>query len=159
MARIELQQRKFSDAIGRLEIVTRTQPRNADAWGLLGTAYSGAKIMDEAIASFERALALRPGLPLATDQLAWILATEPKFLDPAKAVALAEGAVRSQKAGNPRALDTLAAAYAAEGRFDDAVESAEKALAEARRSGPAALEAGLKARLARYRARQTVVGP
>ena len=60
---------------------------------------------------------------------------------------------------NPAVLDTLAAAYAASRRFDDAERHMRRAIAIARRSGDADLVAELEQRIALYRARLPYVEP
>jgi len=64
------------------------------------------------------------------NSLAWLLAThkEDKFRDPKEAIQLAERACELTNYENPGLVDTLAAAYAAAGRFSDAVATAEKAV-------------------------------
>ncbi|HIJ67530.1 MAG TPA: hypothetical protein HPP87_12655, partial [Planctomycetes bacterium] len=53
---------------------------------------------------------------------------DPKVRNPAEAVGLAKRACEIADYQNPGFLDTLAAAYAANERFDDAVSTAQKAL-------------------------------
>ena len=62
--------------------------------------------------------------------LAWILATHPEAAkrDGAEAVHLAEAASKLLKDRDAEVLDTLAAAYAEVGRFDQAVAMIQKAL-------------------------------
>jgi tetratricopeptide (TPR) repeat protein len=55
--------------------------------------------------------------------------------DPARALVLAERAVELSHEPGPIALDTLAAAYASAGRFDEAVDVAARALKLATASG------------------------
>ena len=67
---------------------------------------------------------------MAVNNLAWVLATHenPQARNPAEAVELAERACKITHYERPETLDTLAAAYAAAGRFDEAVKIAEKAV-------------------------------
>src|SRR5262249_36955674 len=86
------------------------------------------------------ALARDPGLGWAGNNLAWILATsaDPAVRDPEEAVRVAEAAVRGTASPNAEFLDTLATAYAAAGRADDARRAAAEAAAarRARQAGP-----------------------
>jgi spermidine synthase len=66
-------------------------------------------------------------------------------------VSLAERAALSS-APDPSVADTLAAAYAAAGRYDEAVRVAEQALRQVEAGGPPALAEQVRARLALYRA-------
>ena len=80
----------------------------------------------------------------AANNLAWIYATAPDetLRQPAEAIALAERVCRSIDPADPMYpayLDTLAASYAAAGRFDMAVETIEKAIELARSRGRDAL--------------------
>jgi hypothetical protein len=60
--------------------------------------------------------------------------------------------VRQHKDDEPELLDTLAAAYAEAGRFPEAVQTAEKALAAASRWDNKTLSDGIQQRLKLYRA-------
>jgi spermidine synthase len=98
------------------------------------------------------ALATAPDDSRISNFLAWILATTPsaQWRNGAEAVRLAERANALTSYEDVNYLDTLAAAYAAAGRFDDAVRTARQALGKA---GPASEQAAvLQDRLARYEA-------
>jgi len=60
---------------------------------------------------------------------------------------------------DPNALDTLAAGYAAAGRFDDAVRTASRALALANASGNDSLSNDIRRNLAKYREGRAVLDP
>jgi tetratricopeptide (TPR) repeat protein len=83
----------------------------------------------EAIAEAQRALDLQPGNGAFQNNLAWMLATaQPASLrDGARAVSLATQAGKSMGGKNPNVLRTLAAAYAEEGKYPDAVQTARSA--------------------------------
>ena len=70
------------------------------------------------------------------------------------AVKLAKKLCRLTDYHQPLALDALAAAYAENGNFDKAVETAQKALLLAKQTGPKELTIGLKKRLKLYQLRQ-----
>ena len=112
-----------------------------------------------AIAHYRDALALDPSRTRAANNLAWLLATAPDLApgDAAEAVRLAESAARHTAYREPAILDTLAAAYAAQGRRDAAVEHAARALSltQSRPDDPR-IEA-IRERLALYRAGQRYV--
>lgn len=84
-----------------------------------------------AIAILRDAMALEPENARVHNDLAWLLAMrqDPQPGDREEAVRLAEEALRLVATETPRALDTLAAAYAAAGQFDDAVRTQRRALA------------------------------
>jgi len=86
--------------------------------------------------------------------LAWILATHPdaRLRDSAQALQLATRAFELSPPNDAAALDTLAAAYAEAGRFDDAIKSAQRAAELAQADGPKQLLGDIQARLLLYRA-------
>jgi Flp pilus assembly protein TadD len=94
-----------------------------------------------------------PGDADAASTLAWLLATttDDQLRDGATALALAEGAVAAS-GGAPDAdrLDTLAAAYAEVGRFDDAVATARRAETAAETAGTVDLGREIAERRALY---------
>jgi len=88
------------------------------------------------IALFYRAIQADPTFAPVRNHLAWLRATDPDpaFRDGAEAVRLAEAACKQAVGKEPsefaaNCLDTLAAAQARAGRFDDAVASAARAVA------------------------------
>ena len=86
--------------------------------------------------------------------LAWVLATSPvdKLRDGKRAVELAKQAVELTGGKQAEFHDTLAAAYAEAGQFDEAVRSQERALEDARY---AAVEGGgARQRLELYRSKK-----
>ena len=84
-----------------------------------------------ALEHYRSALALRPDAPVALWGAAWILATHPDaaLRDPAEALALAERGAALSAPLTPPMLETLAAAYASAGRFEQALERAREAQA------------------------------
>ena len=85
----------------------------------------------EAISLNREMTKLRTGHPLPWNNLAWILATsrDDSVRDPEKAIELAEKICNATENQEPSALDTLAVSYAAAGRYDDAVKTAQLAIA------------------------------
>ena len=81
-----------------------------------------------AISDMEEAIKLKPSDLTALNDFAWILATcsDKSYRNGLRAVEFAEKAVKVTRSRSPEILDTLAAAYAEAGRFDDAVRTQEK---------------------------------
>ncbi|MCL6519684.1 MAG: tetratricopeptide repeat protein [Armatimonadetes bacterium] len=107
----------------------------------------------EAIESCRVALKLRPNWPEAKNNLAWLLATQkkPTYRDALEAIKLAKAACEAVRYEDSGLLDTLAAAYAAAGRYDQAISTARRALQLAITQGsPAAPE--IEMRLRNYEA-------
>ena len=106
----------------------------------------------EALREFEEALRHAPGLAEPTSRLARFLATCPdeNFRDGERAVALGERARTLTEGRNARVLDTLAAAYAAAGRYSDALTTADQAQQRAKLDGDAVLAEAIEERLVLY---------
>ncbi len=96
-------------------------------------------------------------------ELAWLLSTCPDaaIRRPEEAVGLVEPLCLEAAREDPRAFDTLAAAQAAAGRFEDAVRAAETALRLAGASSPTAAQRteGIRARLKLYQERKPYLEP
>ncbi len=103
----------------------------------------------EAAAAYREAL--RQGLRDARllNNLAWILATsaDPGLRDAPAAVVLAEEAAAASAGGEAGILDTLAVAYAAAGRPEDARAAGLRAIARAEATGDVPLAAAIRARI------------
>jgi Flp pilus assembly protein TadD len=127
---------------------------NAEAYNALGIAISQTVRIDEAMAQWQKALALDAENMPALCNLAWVLATSPddRVRDGAKAVTLAGRAVRNSGSHDPRVLRVLAAACAEEGQFSEAVSAAERAAQLALDQGNTALADVLRDNAALFRA-------
>lgn len=110
----------------------------------------------EALALWRDALRRQPEeVPSGVrNRCAWILATDadPTIRNAQEAIALAEQAVRDSGGKNPGCLDSLAAAYAAAGRFAEAVQVAQSALSQAAARGDTKLADALQKRIKLYQA-------
>ncbi|MGO9527949.1 MAG: tetratricopeptide repeat protein [Verrucomicrobiia bacterium] len=141
------------EAIGHWEQALRIRPDFAAAHGSLGDALLLAGKPREAMGQYEQALAIQPGAADMQNRLAWQLATlaPAEGGDPAGALALAQRACELTNYRNAEYVDTLAAAYAANGLFDDAVATAQTAIELARIAGQTQLVCDAEARLELYR--------
>ncbi len=130
----------------------RIQPDFARPHTNLGNWYAARGEFAEAIQHYAEVTRLRPEAAEPVNRLARVLATCPevRFRDAAKAVKLAEWACAVTKQADPRMLDTLAAAYAEAGRFEEAVETATKALRVAEAREQSQLAVGIQERIALY---------
>jgi tetratricopeptide (TPR) repeat protein len=113
----------------------------------------------QAIAHYRDALAADSNRTRAANNLAWLLATAPDLAPgtAAEAVRLAESAARRTGYREAAILDTLAAAYAADGRHEAAVEYAARALHVARARPDDPRTQAIRVRLALYRAGERYV--
>jgi tetratricopeptide (TPR) repeat protein/mono/diheme cytochrome c family protein len=142
-------------AIQSYQKAIEISPEDADAHQSLARALVLQNDLAEAIYRYRRTLEIEPDRVGALLDLAWIIATAPnlELRVPAEGVRLAERAVRLTDGRDATALDTLAAAYAAAGQSDRAIETAERALSLALETGERELAAEIRTRLNRYRAR------
>jgi len=117
--------------------------------------YNQGKV-GEAIHNYQKALVINSETPQTLFNLSWIYATSEirKYRNGIKAVKLAEKLCKLTDYQQPLALDALSAAYAEKGNFDQAVETAQKALELALQLGPEEHVIGLKKRLKLYQAGQ-----
>lgn len=140
------------EAIAPLEQALELNPRYDVAVYNLAHALANVGRTAEAVARYRVVLVLRPNWQPAMRDLAWVLATDPRAGPSTltEAISLAGAAAAMSKRQDPFALDALAAAYAAAGRFDDAVATAESALLVA----PPEVAAEIEIRLALYRTGQ-----
>ena len=115
----------------------------------------------EAIAHLEKVTELNPAWVEPLCQLASILVenkNEP-FYNPRMAMLLAEQACELTDYKRPEILDILAGAYAAEGKFSQAIETAQKAIDLAQSYGRDDLKNEIQQHLQLYQAGQTGVTP
>ena len=105
---------------------------------------------------YRAALKAKPDGHRAQNNLAWLLATCPdeSLRNGDEAVRLALEACRTTRYQDPIALDTLAAAYAEAGRFDQATRTARRAVALAAKAGRSKMAKQFAARLRLYQSRQ-----
>jgi tetratricopeptide (TPR) repeat protein len=108
----------------------RVNPGFATPYYNLGVVQYAQGDTGEAIANIEKSLALDPSNATAAGKLAWILAAAPQtaLRNGARAVDLASKVSDAEGGSDPVILRTLAAAYAQEGEFSQAVRVARKAL-------------------------------
>ncbi len=122
---------KPQEAIEILQQVLALQPDLAEAHYKLGTAWVKLGKFDNATNCCDRALRLNAELSPALADCAWLLATHDGAAteDAGRAVEWAARACRLTRHADPAYLDALAAAYAADGQFSNAVAVAGQALA------------------------------
>ncbi len=148
---------EYDQAIRDLNKAIKLDPKNAHAYySNRGVVYRDKGDLEQAIRDFDQAIALDPAYATAYNNLAWILATcpDPQIRDGAEAVHLAERACGLGDNRVPTQLDTLAAAYAELGQFDQAVETAEKAVRLALAAGQQELAKDIRNRLELYKAKR-----
>ncbi|MCF8145142.1 MAG: M48 family metalloprotease [Deltaproteobacteria bacterium] len=107
------------------------EPRNVDLYLSLAMMYQQMGKERETADIYEKAIALDPYRAVALNNLAWLLATtaEEGLRDPERAIDLARRAVTLER--SPGFLDTLAEAYFAKGRIEEAMRTIQEALSVA----------------------------
>jgi Flp pilus assembly protein TadD/4-amino-4-deoxy-L-arabinose transferase-like glycosyltransferase len=153
LAKALARQGKLEEAIEHWQKLVQINPQEAMLHSNLGTAYSLLGQLDKAVLHWQEALRLKPDYVSVLNKMAWLFATceNPDYRDAGRAVELAERGCKLTAYKEPRLLDTLAAAYAEAGRFDEAVRTAERALELAKLSGEGQLVEDIDNRLKLYR--------
>jgi tetratricopeptide (TPR) repeat protein len=151
-------QGKLDEAVDYLRRALRLNPDIPDIHYNLGLALQSLNNPEEAISCFRQAMRIKPDWPSPLDSLASLLATtsDPGLRDPNQAIVLARRAVELTQRGNASMLDTLASAYAAAGRFDDAVTTAQAALDQAIADMNYKLAAQIRKNLQLYKQQKTL---
>jgi len=118
------------EGIRHLAVAARLDPESGPLQRLLGDALVEAGRSAEAVGHFRDAILRGADTAYVRSRLAWILAThpDPDVRSPAEAIRHARRAATLTRRRDVGALDTLAAAFAAAGRFEPAVSTAEAAL-------------------------------
>jgi tetratricopeptide (TPR) repeat protein len=151
LGRFTLDQGHAEEALPDLQAAIAIRPHFESCEEALAGAYEALGRNSEALAHWRKALAIDPDRISAIIGAAWLLATarDASIRNGAEAVRLAESA-RDAEPDNPEVLDTLAAAYAEEGRFARASTTAGRALELAKAKTNHPLMADLRARQALY---------
>jgi len=147
LARLDREPEAMSYALKAASLV----PDSPMVHGLLGGLLCSTGHYGEALAHLEAAYAANAGDVSVANNLAWLLATCPDaaYRDGARALRLAEWACKATTFKSPPLLDSLAAAYAELGQFEEAVRVTRQAI-EVVRSNPKASTEMLDSRLSLY---------
>ena len=152
LAQLLLARGAIDDALEQYEFITRYDANTSRHQLVLADIHGRRGAWNEVRKALDRALLLAPSDAGTRNFYAWVLATTPSdgLRDGARAVEVAEALTRSSQAQDPNWMDTLAAAYAEIGRFEDAISLARKAAALAESRGLTELASGVRERLELY---------
>ena len=144
------------EAIIHFKYVLQTNKIQSEVYENLGSAYIQVGKYDLAIQNLTKAIELKPNNISLLNNLAWVLATvnDVSIQNANKAIEYAQ--LACELTGNKEAgpLDTLGAAYAAAGKFEEAKTIAAQALNIAKTSGQVKLAGEIENRIKLYEAGQ-----
>lgn len=131
-ALIWIEKKDYDKAIADYDESIRLLPNYGLAFRNRGNCWLKKKEYAKALQDFEKSVALSPDSPSAYNALAHLLATCPdkKFRDGDKALEAAKKANDLSGSKSGSILDTVAAAHAELGQFDDAIKYQERAFAD-----------------------------
>ena len=156
LGKIFLKQGKLNSAIACFDEVIKQNPEHAEAYLNLATIYVQQGRYDLVFSNCAKADKLKLNKVEELNTLAWTLATigDLSAKNTNKAIEYAQRACELTAYKNMRVLDTLAAAYAASGKFGDAIVTAEKAVSIAKTAGQKEAAREIQSRLELYQKNQ-----
>jgi protein O-mannosyl-transferase len=161
LAKALLRKGRLPEAMVQYRKFLEIEPGNVEARNTLGTALIQQGRVSEAIVQWREALAIQPDNGNAASNLAWVFATCPEdsIRDGTRAVELAEKAMRLSGGKIPMIFRVLAAAYAENGRFSDAIDTAQRGADLANRTGNPGLASELESNIALYQSGRPLRDP
>jgi tetratricopeptide (TPR) repeat protein len=154
LAKALLQKGRLAEAMVHYRKFLEVEPGNVEARNILGTVLIQQGHVREAIEQWQDALRIEPENGNAASNLAWVFATCPEtsIRDGARAVELGEKALRISGGKIPMIFRVLAAAYAENGRFSEAIETAQRGADLASSQGNLGLADALRSNITLYQA-------
>jgi tetratricopeptide (TPR) repeat protein len=161
LAKAFLRKGQVAEAMVHYRKFLELQPASVEARNTLGTALIQQGHVREAIDQWQEALAIEPENGNAASNLAWVFATCPEdsIRDGPRAAELGERALRISGGKIPMIYKVLAAAYAENGRFSDAIETAHRGAELATSQGNPGLAAELESNSALYQSSRPLRDP
>jgi len=153
LALIQARSGDMRGAYEHLVIASELAPQRADIWANLGVLLLAVGRDAQAVDAMRHAVELEPQRITTKRKLAWILATHGNdaIRNGPDAVSLARDVVNAQS-DSALALDVLAAAEAAVGRYEQAASTAKKAAGYAEAAGDQQLADQITQRMKHYQA-------
>jgi cytochrome c-type biogenesis protein CcmH/NrfG len=161
LAKALLQKGRVAEALIHYRKLLELQPDNVEVHNIVGTVLVQQGRVAEGVEEWQKVLLVDPDNGNAMSNLAWVFATSPdqSIRNGAKAVQLAEEAVRISGGRIAILFRTLAAAYAESGRFSDAIETAQRGIELANSQGNSSLVTELQGAIALYQEHQPLRDP
>lgn len=130
IGKVYVLQGEWDKAEEHFALLLKADPGHARGYYQLGLVLERKRKPDKALDCYKKALELEPEFVPVLNQIAWLRSTDPDpgIRNALEAIRMAEHACQLTQNGDPVILDTLAAAYAEAGKFQDALHYADKAL-------------------------------
>lgn len=156
-ANVLLRADRFEEALVSAKQAYERSGENASTYSVLASAYAANGQWVMACDLFEKMLGEYPDHPGALQRLAWLYATCPKptVRDGQKALEYARAFFSLTGGANPTAWDTMAAAWAREGQFNQAISAMHKAISRLRDVGRDDMIPAYQQRLEQYQQHQS----
>jgi tetratricopeptide (TPR) repeat protein len=126
-ASLLMDKKQVDRALQQYQRVLQSRPNDASTYALIALLEEGRNNTNVAETNYRKALELNPGMPIAANNLAWIIA-ESNDGNPDEALLYAKAAV-AKLPNNPALYDTLGWVYHKKGLPGPAVENLKKAVA------------------------------
>jgi tetratricopeptide (TPR) repeat protein len=161
LAKALLQKGQVAEALIHYRKLLELQPDNMEVHNIVGTVLVQQGRVREGVEEWQKVLSIQPDNGNALSNLAWVFATSPddSLRDGAKAVQLAERALHISGSRIPIVFRTLAAAYAEDGQFSKAIETAQRGAELANSQGNPGLATELWNSIALYQAGRPLRDP
>ena len=146
---------RVTEANEQFNLVLRFNPGAINSLFGLGNSFLAQRRFTQAIQCYRQLLAHQPDSVPALNRLAWLLAThsDDSVRNGTDALRFATRACQLTANNDPLSLNSLAAAYAETGQFEQAVATAQRALELATTSGQTQLDGILQKLVDLYKAR------
>jgi len=147
------------EARTHFEVALAQNPKNALSHFGFAAFLESAQEVKDAVLLYRKGLSLQPGNHLAKNNLAWILSTayDEEIRDPKAGLALARELNKATGDKVVNILDTLGAAEAAAGNYEEAVSISLRTIRKAQADGDQQMLEDLNKRLKIYQSKQPYI--
>ena len=161
LAKALLQKGRIEEALVHYRKLADLQPDNIEVHNIVGTVFVQQGHVKEGAEEWQKVLSVDADNGNAMSNLAWVLATSPDdaIRNGAKAVQLAQRAMDISAGKIGILFRTLAAAYAENGQFSDAIQTARRGIELANSQGDTGLANELQSHIDLYQSQQPLRDP